>query len=51
MVWVLLYVSGSPLASLMILSLSSVYIDSCHHVDPGLVLSPFLCPLPIHRHL
>ena len=51
MVWVLLYVSGSLLASLMILSLSSVYIDSCRHVDPSLVLSPFLCSLPLHRHL
>ena len=50
-VWVLLYVSGSPLASLMIPSLSPVYVDSCHHVDRGLFLGPFVCSLPLHRHL
>lgn len=34
----------------MIPSLYPVFADSCHHVDPSLVLSPLLCALPLHGH-
>lgn len=49
-VWVMLYVLGSPLASLMTPSLEplvTAFSSRCHHSDPSLVLSL----LPLRKHM